>query len=99
MLYMYVLVFFLGASVGSYLNCQAFRKSSPQFKSQKRSVCPHCKENLRWYDLIPIFSYLQIKGKCRYCEENIPKRYFLAEVKYGLLFLVIFIIVIQFIVL
>jgi len=89
---MYTLIFFIGASIGSYLNCQEFRKTAPLLRGEKKSLCPKCKKQLAPLDLIPVFSYLCIGGKCRYCKEQIPRKYFWAEIKYGFLFLGVFII-------
>lgn len=48
-----------------------------------RSFCPHCKTTLRWYDLIPILSYLFLKGKCRSCGAKISVRYPIIELICG----------------
>lgn len=50
-----------------------------------RSYCPHCKKVLQWYDLLPIFSYLILKGKCRYCGRKIGVEYLTVEVVMGAL--------------
>lgn len=55
-----------------------------------KSFCPNCKHILFWQDLIPIFSYLFLKGKCRYCKEKISIQYPLVEIATALLFLFIF---------
>lgn len=51
-----------------------------------RSFCPGCEETIAWYDNIPLISYFLLKGRCRYCETNIPLRYLLVELATGLLF-------------
>ncbi len=54
-----------------------------------RSFCPHCKHTLRCRDLIPIFSFLILKGKCRYCQQKISFQYPIVELATGLLFVLI----------
>jgi prepilin signal peptidase PulO-like enzyme (type II secretory pathway) len=83
------LVFIFGLCIGSFLNCVIYRLESK--KSLKgRSFCPHCKHNLGWQDLIPVFSFLFLKGKCRYCKKSISWQYPLVEIATGLIFLIIF---------
>ncbi len=55
-----------------------------------KSFCPHCKHTLGCWDLIPIFSFLILKGKCRYCQQKIAFQYPLVEIATALLFLQIF---------
>ena len=64
-----VLMFILGAVFGSFLCCQARRLEKP--KLPRRSVCLHCKKQLKWYDNIPIISWCVLRGKCRYCHKKI----------------------------
>jgi len=51
------------------------------------SFCPKCKEPLKWYMNIPLFSYIFLKGKCAYCKEKISPLYFITELSTGILFL------------
>jgi len=83
----FVFVFLLGLIVGSFLNCVIYRldkKESPLFG---RSFCPHCHHKLEWFDLIPIVSFLLLKGKCRYCHKKISWQYPIIEITVALLFL------------
>lgn len=57
---------------------------------QSRSYCPKCKHTLSWQDLIPVFSFLFLKGNCRYCKKSISIQYPLVELMTGLVFLLIF---------
>lgn len=50
------------------------------------SRCLHCQHKLKWYDLIPIFSWLTLKGKCRYCKQPIGQTEIMAEIVLGMIF-------------
>ncbi|MDR3254254.1 MAG: prepilin peptidase [Synergistaceae bacterium] len=73
-------VFFAGACVGSFINAVAMRTvAEKKWWGNERSVCDKCGAVLRAPDLIPIFSFLRLRGKCRYCGAVIAKRHFAAE--------------------
>jgi prepilin signal peptidase PulO-like enzyme (type II secretory pathway) len=55
-----------------------------------RSFCPNCKRALSWQDLFPVFSYLFLRGKCRYCHKKISIQYPLVELATGILFVLVF---------
>jgi leader peptidase (prepilin peptidase)/N-methyltransferase len=76
----------LGFFIGSFLNCTVLRVYNEESFVKGNSKCPHCKHKLGVKDLIPIFSYASLKGKCRYCREKISSQYFWSEVATGLLF-------------
>lgn len=80
-------IFIIGASIGSFINVVLIRGFRGSLKG--RSKCPHCNNTLRWYHLIPIFSFVFLKAKCSYCNTNIKYRYFLFEVMFGILFLLL----------
>lgn len=83
-----LLIFILGLCIGSFLNCVIYRLE--QKKSLKgRSFCPHCKHTLGWLDLTPVFSFLFLRGKCRYCHKKISIQYPLVEIATGLIFLLL----------
>ncbi len=93
----YAFIFIFGLIIGSFLNCVIYRLARPNFSLWKnlgglkgRSYCPHCKNRLIWLDLIPIFSFLFLKGKCRYCHKKISIQYPIVEILTGLIFLLIF---------
>ena len=94
----YIFVFFFGLIVGSFLNSIIYRLSTGAphqllFKSGgglSRSFCPDCRHTLSWQDLIPLLSFLILKGKCRYCQKPISRQYPLVELVTGILFLLIF---------
>ena len=85
-----VMMFILGACFGSFLCCQARRlrlKETGKKKLGARSVCLHCKKPLKWYENIPLFSWLFLKGKCSKCHKKIGIAEFLSELLMALAFL------------
>ena len=90
MLFFSVFIFIFGLFVGSFLNCIAHRLHTGESFLLGRSHCPHCKKELKWYDLIPILSFVILKAKCRYCQKPISFQYPLMEIITGLLFVLIF---------
>ncbi|MBL7154899.1 MAG: prepilin peptidase [Candidatus Portnoybacteria bacterium] len=85
-----VFIFLFGLSVGSFLNVVICRLKSKEPILLSRSHCPHCGTVLKWFDLIPLLSFLIQKGKCRYCGQKISPQYPLVELATGLSFLIIF---------
>jgi len=83
-------IFLLGLSVGSFLNVVICRLESKEPIIFGRSHCPHCGAVLKWFDLIPLVSFILQKSKCRYCRQKISYQYPLVELVTGLLFLIIF---------
>ncbi|MCS6998969.1 MAG: prepilin peptidase [Aquificaceae bacterium] len=75
----YAFLFVLGAVLGSFYNVLIYRLPRNLSPVSPSSRCPHCGQRIRWYDNIPIISYLLLKGRCRYCEGKIPLRYPLVE--------------------
>jgi prepilin signal peptidase PulO-like enzyme (type II secretory pathway) len=86
----YLIVFILGTFIGSFLNCVIYRIENNLSFLKGRSFCPHCKHKLGFFDLFPIFSFIFLKTKCRYCGKKISIQYPLIEIITGLLFLLIF---------
>lgn len=84
------LVFFLGSMLGSFVAAVSYRIPLNQDIATKRSSCPKCNHVLSALDLIPIFSFLFLQGKCRYCNQEISKRYVIIEITQGFLFLLIY---------
>jgi len=78
-------VFFVGLCFGSFAGMLVYRLNSgtPVFK-RSRSFCPTCDNELKWYNNIPLFSFLFQKGKCSFCEEKISWHYPLIELATGL---------------
>ncbi len=82
------LTIIFGACIGSFLNVVIFRLPKNKSFIVNRSQCPKCSKSLNVYDLIPIFSWFLLRGRCRYCSENISIRYPVIEFITSLLFLV-----------
>ncbi|RYG41644.1 prepilin peptidase, partial [bacterium] len=79
--------FIIGAVTGSFLNMLIYRlPRGISFVKPSYSICPLCKEPLAWKDLVPIFSWLSTRGKCRYCHAPIAPRYMYVEILCGVLF-------------
>jgi len=68
-----------GLLFGSFLNVVIHRLPRGQSMVRGRSMCPHCKKTIHWYDNIPLVSWLILRGKCRECGWKIPFRYPLVE--------------------
>lgn len=81
-----IILFIFGLFFGSFLNVLADRLPREETLSG-RSHCESCQHVLAWYDLIPIFSYLSLKGKCRYCHKSFSIEYMIVEILTGVLFL------------
>lgn len=75
----YLVVFLYGIIVGSFLNVCILRIPLKETLVSKRSHCMTCGHQLAWYDLFPLFSYLFLGGKCRYCKAKISKQYPIVE--------------------
>ena len=85
-----VMMFMLGAVFGSFACCQAWRwhyQATKKGNLGQWSVCMHCKKRIKWYDNIPIISWLVLRGKCRYCHEKIGIADFLSEISLAVAFL------------
>jgi leader peptidase (prepilin peptidase) / N-methyltransferase len=89
-LLLYSVVFVFGLSVGSFLNSVIYRLEKEESFLKGRSYCPECRHLLSFLDLIPVFSFLVLRGKCRYCKKPISWQYPLVELAAGIIFLLIF---------
>ena len=90
-IYFYIIVFLYGIIIGSFLNVLIYRVPKKENIVTTRSHCMECGYQLRWYDLVPLFSYLVLGGKCRKCKTKLSVQYPLIEGLNGVLYLVIFI--------
>ncbi|MDJ0780624.1 MAG: prepilin peptidase [Desulfosarcinaceae bacterium] len=78
-------VFFIGTCVGSFLNVVIYRLPAGLSLVHPGSRCPHCETPVRFYDNVPVFSWLILRGRCRVCKAPISVRYPLVELLTGLL--------------
>src|SRR3954465_436221 len=93
----------LGLCLGSFVNALVWRLHEQEEGGSKkaaakklsiikgRSMCPHCKHALKPIDLIPVISWLSLRGKCRYCSKPISIQYPIVELSTALLFVVSYI--------
>ena len=81
----YIYTFIIGTCIASFINVVIERLPKNEDFIKGRSHCDHCQRILRWYDLIPIISFIVLKGKCRYCQKMISKRGFTIEIFGGLI--------------
>lgn len=86
---LYILVFIFGAIIGSFLNVVIFRYNTGETILNARSRCFSCGKKLRWYELIPVFSFIIQRGKCRGCGSKISIQYPIVEILTGIMFLLI----------
>jgi len=82
--------FWLGASIGSFLNVVVWRVPRGESIVRPPSHCPRCGAAIRWWQNIPVVSWLALRGRCASCREPISPRYILVEALCGALFLAAF---------
>ncbi|MFH0828942.1 MAG: prepilin peptidase [Candidatus Kerfeldbacteria bacterium] len=80
-----VLSFVFGTAIGSFCNVVIYRLHSGDSPLRGRSFCPSCKHTLEANDLVPILSFLMLRGKCRYCKARISLQYPLVELASGII--------------
>lgn len=88
---MTLLIFLYGLIIGSFLNVLIYRIPKGENIAWPGSHCPACSHSLSWKDNIPLFSYLSLRGKCRYCGAAIPARYPLVEALNTLIYIIVYI--------
>ena len=88
----YLMFFLIGIVMGSFFTLATYRIPLKQDITHTRSYCPNCNHRLNFLDLIPVLSYIFLKGKCRYCKQNISPRYILMELFSGVLYLILIIL-------
>ena len=81
-----IMFFIIGAVMGSFFHVVATRLSNDESIVFPGSHCPKCNHYLKWYENIPIFSYLLLKGRCSKCHSKIPISYLVVEIITGLLY-------------
>ncbi|MFH1451255.1 MAG: prepilin peptidase [bacterium] len=86
----FLFVFFIGLAIGSFANAVIWRLEKEKSIVSERSQCPNCGHVLAWNDLIPLLSFLFLKGKCRYCQKPISWQYPLIELTVAALAVFVF---------
>lgn len=87
--FLYIIIFIMGSFFGSFFTLAVYRIPRKEDILIKHSYCPNCNHKLGLLDLFPIFSYIFLGGKCRYCKSKIRPRYFLLEILSAITFLLI----------
>lgn len=95
----------LGLAFGSFVNALVWRLYQQNLPRKKRaaadnelsiakgrSMCPNCKHTLAWHDLIPVLSWLSLRGRCRYCSRPISWQYPLVEVLTAAIFVISYVL-------
>lgn len=86
-----IFILIYGLLIGSFLNVCIYRIPKEESIAFPPSHCTSCEKRIKWYDLIPVISYVFLKGKCRYCGKKISIRYPLIELLTGVFFLALYI--------
>ncbi len=85
-----LIIFFIGLCMGSFANVVIYRLPAGKSVVFPGSACPKCSARVRWYDNMPVISWILLMGKCRQCRASISWRYPLVELITGALFLAVF---------
>ena len=83
---LYLIIFLMGLVIGSFLNVCIYRIPKKEDIVFGRSKCRSCGEMLKWYELIPVVSFLSHGGRCRHCNEKISIQYPLVELANGMIY-------------
>lgn len=87
-----IIVFLYGITIGSFLNVCIYRIPKKENIVTTRSHCMSCGYQLKWYDLVPLFSWIALGGRCRKCKAKISVQYPVIEALNGILYLITFLI-------
>ena len=92
MIWLPIFIFIIGLAIGSFLNVCIYRipRLDLSIYSPRRSFCPACNQSIKFYDNIPLLSYLILRGKCRHCKAKISVLYPIVEFITAALYLVIY---------
>lgn len=89
-IYISLIVFFVGLICGSFINSVIYRMKELSSIFYERSHCLHCKEEIKWYDLVPLFSFVVLEGKCRKCRGKISWQYPIVEIVTAIILVLIY---------
>lgn len=87
-IFLVLIIFIMGTFFGSFFTLAVYRIPLKKDITHEHSFCPNCNHKLGVLDLIPVWSYIFLGGKCRYCGEKIRIRYLILEVLSGLVFVI-----------
>ncbi len=87
--FFYTIIFLIGIFCGSFFTLAVYRIPKKEDILIKHSYCPNCNHRLGLFDLFPVFSYIWLRGKCRYCKNKIRPRYLILEVLTGITFVLV----------
>ena len=79
-------VFIIGTVIGSFVNVIGLRYNTGLSIISGRSMCPYCNAGLKWFDMVPVLSFLYLRGRCRSCKNKISVQYPVIELLTGLVF-------------
>ena len=86
---LYIIIFLFGIVIGSFLNVCIFRIPNKEDIVKTGSHCMSCGYRLKWYDMVPVISFLILRGKCRKCGAKLSVQYPLIEAANGILYVLI----------
>ena len=86
----YALIFIFGITIGSFLNVCIYRIPRGETVVTTPSHCMTCGHKLSWFELLPLFSYIFLRGRCRSCKSQISPQYPIIEAVNGLLYVLVF---------
>lgn len=92
LLFLYIIISLYGLLIGSFLNVCIYRIPRNENIVTTRSHCMHCGTQIKWYDLVPLFSFIILGGKCRKCKTRLSLQYPLVELFNALLYCSIFLV-------
>ena len=87
--FLYIIIFIMGTVFGSFYTLAVYRIPKKLDIIKTHSFCPNCNHKLGFFELIPVFSYLFLGGKCKKCKQKIRPRYFILEILSGIVFVLI----------
>ncbi len=87
---MTLIIFLYALVIGSFLNVCIYRIPRDVSIVWPRSFCPNCQKNIPWYDLIPVLSYIILRGRCRFCRATIGIQYPVVEISTAILALIFY---------
>ena len=83
---LYIIFFIIGAIMGSFFHATATRLAKEESIIKPSSHCHYCNHKLKWYELIPIISFIIQKGRCTSCKKKLPISYIIIEIATGILY-------------